>query len=249
MTLADHLFAIILVVIHPIVGYLSFKRLLRRLAAGETIDRIGLYMNTISGHWTLFLVILVLWRWNERDWVTLGFGLKANMAFMIGAVLAVAAIVFLAKQGRQAAAADIGEIRKIREKLGRLEIIIPRNGNELGRFNGLALTAGIVEETLWRGFIIWYFSQFLPLWAAALLCVLGFGLAHAYQGIDNLPTITLVGAVLTLLFLLTGSLWLPMVLHAAIDVFQGRMAYDIIRRSDAAPIQPRNSESIASNAS
>lgn len=232
MTFADHLFVIVLAVIHPIAGYISFQRLLRRVAAGEVVDRTRLYLATIAGHWTLFALALALWFSQGRTWSSLGFGLTTDTGFMVGAALTIAGIVLLVLQIRQIAAADIDEVRGFRGQLGKLDIIIPRNGNELGRFFGLSLTAGIVEETLWRGFMIWYFSQFLPVWAAALISVIGFGLAHAYQGIGNLPKITLVGAAFAGLFLLTGSLWLPMVLHAAVDILQGRLGYDIIRRCD-----------------
>ena len=69
-----------------------------------------------------------------------------------------------------------------------------QNGNELARFYGLSITAGIVEEVLWRGFLIWYLSQFMPVWGAALISTIGFGLAHAYQGLRQVPQITIVGA-------------------------------------------------------
>ena len=122
-------------------------------------------------------------------------------------------------------------------ELGR-RAAIPRNGNELGRFYGLSLTAGIVEEALWRGFIVWYLVQFMPLWAAAVISTLGFGLAHAYQGISNLPKITLVGAALMGLYVLTGSVWLPIVLHSAVDVLQGRTAYEVLCRARVNDAEP-----------
>lgn len=40
----------------------------------------------------------------------------------------------------------------------------------------------------------------------------------------------LVGAVFAGLFLLTGSLWLPIILHAAVNLLQGRLAYNVLRR-------------------
>ncbi len=39
-----------------------------------------------------------------------------------------------------------------------------------------------VEEVLWRGFLILYLSQFMPVWVAAVVSGVSFGLAHAYQG-------------------------------------------------------------------
>ena len=60
----------------------------------------------------------------------------------------------------------------------------------------------------------------------------------------------LVTAVFALLFLLTGSLWLPMILHAAVDILQGRAAYEIMRRSDNATLVKKdNGEAIAANES
>jgi len=230
----DHLFVFVLAVVHPVAGFISIRRLLRRIEAGEVVDRTKLYLTTITSHWILFAFTLALWFSQDRSWSSLGFGLATDTWFVAAMALTAGVLILLAMQIRQVTTADIDEIRKIRGQLGNLEIIIPRNGNELGRFYGLSLTAGIVEETLWRGFMIWYFSQFLPLWVAALISVIGFGLAHAYQGIENLPKVTLVGALFTGLFLLTGSLWLPMLLHAAVDILQGRLAYDVIRRSDMA---------------
>ena len=113
---------------------------------------------------------------------------------------------------------------------GAVFLLVPRNGSELARFNVLSVTAGIVEETLWRGFLIGYLGQFMPVWAAAIISAIGFGVAHGYQGLANIPRITLVAAVFAGLFVLTGSLWLSIILHAAVDLLQGRLAYDVSRR-------------------
>ncbi len=240
MTSIDHLLIIILAVVHPVAGYISFQRLQRRIDAGEAVARNNLYQLTITGQWVLFALTIGAWLYQGRNLQTLGFGLTTNTAFFVGAGLAVAGIVLLLLQIRQIKSAPNEDIRNFRGQLGKLEIIIPRNGNELARFYGMSLTAGIVEETLWRGFIIWYFSHVMPLWAAAMISVIGFGIAHAYQGIGNLPKITLVGAIFAGLYLLTGSLWLPIVLHAAVDILQGRAAFEVIRRAEFD--QPRDTD-------
>ena len=232
MTSIDHLLLIILAVVHPIVGYFSFQRLLRRIEAGEVVDRNNLYQMTMIGQWVLFALTIGAWLYQGRDLPTLGFGLTTDIAFLIGVGVVVLGVFLLLTQVRQIRSAPNEDIRNFRGQLGNLEVIIPRNGNELVRFYGLSLTAGIVEETLWRGFMIWYFSQFMPVWSAALISVIGFGIAHAYQGVGNLPKVTLVGAAFAGLYLLTGSLWLPIVLHAAVDILQGRAAYEVIRRDD-----------------
>jgi len=146
--------------------------------------------------------------------------------------LTIAAIVVLLRQVRQIKSAEQKDIDLVRKQFGRLALIIPQNDNELARFNLLSITAGIVEEILWRGFLIWYLSQMMPLWSAALLSTIGFGLAHAYQGWAHLPKVTMVGAAFAGLYLLSGSIWLPMILHAAVDILQGRLACEAIHRSN-----------------
>ncbi|MCZ6808976.1 MAG: CPBP family intramembrane metalloprotease, partial [Proteobacteria bacterium] len=174
---------------------------------------------------------MAMWAGAERPWSELGFGLQLGLMFAFGVALTILGIVVLFMQLRQVKNATQEEINGIKKRFGKLSIILPQNGNELARFYGLSITAGIVEEILWRGFLIWYLGQFMPLWVAALLSVIGFGLAHAYQGIAHLPQVTAVGAAFTGLYLLSGSIWLPVILHAAVDILQGRLAYNVIYRS------------------
>jgi membrane protease YdiL (CAAX protease family) len=230
MILLDHLLLLILAVAHPVAGYVSFQRLLKRIRAGETVDRARLYDATIAGHWTLFGITLALWVGAGRDLQSLGLGLDVDGRFLAGSLLTLIGIAFLVLQLRQVTTATNEELGTVRRQLGNLEFIIPRNGGELARFYGLSLTAGIVEEVLWRGYMIWYLAHFMPLWYAAAASTLGFAIAHAYQGVANLPRITLVGAVFAGLYVLTGSLWLSMALHSAVDVLQGRTAYEVLRR-------------------
>ncbi len=229
MMLLDHGLVFIIAIVHPIAGLFGFRRLLRRVAAGESVNRSELYRNTMVGHWTLLLICMAIWAGAARPWSALGLGLQLDPRFAIAAILTVLGIVVLLMQVREVKSATQKQLDGIRKRFGKLSLIFPQNGNELARFYGLSITAGIVEEILWRGFLIWYLSQFMPLWGAALVSIIGFGLAHAYQGVANLPPIIAVGAVFTGLYLLTGSIWLPVILHAAVDILQGRLAYDVIK--------------------
>jgi membrane protease YdiL (CAAX protease family) len=136
-------------------------------------------------------------------------------------------------------AADRETLGRFRSQLGPLEIILPAKESELQRFTWLSLTAGIVEETLWRGYLFWYLLHYMPLWSAALISTLAFGLAHAYQGIGNVPKIIAVGAVFAILYMLSGSIWLPILLHALVDLIQGRLAYEIVVRTDEPAPKPQ----------
>jgi membrane protease YdiL (CAAX protease family) len=118
-------------------------------------------------------------------------------------------------------------------RLGSIEIILPRTPGQLRHFYGVAVTAGIVEESIWRGFMLWYFGQLMPLWAAVILSSVSFGAAHAYQGVANIPKYTLTGIVFALIYVLTGSLVVPILLHALADALQGRAVYRLLRTRSA----------------
>jgi len=97
----------------------------------------------------------------------------------------------------------------------------PATWTERRWFAFLCITAGICEETLYRGFLLHYLHFFpctLGLTLALLVSSVIFGLGHLYGGVGGVVGSVLVGFLLGLLFLLTESLLLPMLLHALFDV-------------------------------
>jgi len=232
MPLLDHLFVITFVVIYPIAGYFSFRGLVRRSATGLPVNRVQLYRSTMIGHWLLLLVGLLIWNYDARPWSSLGLDWSIDRGFLLALALTLVSFIVLAIQLHQVKKVKPRKLARFKAQFGDLILMMPHNGNELMRFNLLSVTAGIVEEILWRGFLIWYLNQAMDLWAAALLSALCFGLAHSYQGLAQLPKISLVGAALAGLYVLSGSLWLPILLHSAIDIVQGQLACDVVNRSD-----------------
>jgi membrane protease YdiL (CAAX protease family) len=234
MTILDHLFIILFAVVHPAVGFISFRRVVRRINAGETISRNNMYFQTIAVQWLLFIAGVAIWAHSSRPWSAIGFRFDLDWRFALGAGLTVVCAVALLLQARQIRVADANSVQKLVDKLGHLTTLIPRTSNELALFNGVSVTAGIVEEFLWRGVLIWYLSQYLPLWAAAVISTIGFAAGHSYQGLAHLPGVLVIGTVLAGLYLLTGSIALPIVLHILVDILQGRGLCELMRRNNMA---------------
>ena len=246
MTTIDHFFVFGIAIVFPIASFISFRRLLARIAKGEKFKRSELYTSTALSLWGIFAATIALWTFSNRSWADLGINLQLDGAFVFAALLTVAGIVALYLQRRHVMSGDRETLNGYRDQLGTMDVFLPRNGNELGRFYGVSLTAGIVEEVVWRGFLIWYLSFYMPVWAAAVVSSIGFGLAHAYQGIRNVPQVTLVGGVFALLFVISGSVWLPMILHAAVDMFQGRLAYDVVNLTNGDQAPPNDAPAAVS---
>lgn len=64
---------------------------------------------------------------------------------------------------------------------------------------------------------------------AAATAVLIFGVGHAYQGVRGIVSTALAGAIGMAVYLLTGSLLAPMLLHAALDLVNGLTFYRVLR--------------------
>ena len=110
--------------------------------------------------------------------------------------------------------------------LGRNVSMLPQRGIELTLWIALSVTAGICEETLFRGYLQ---RQFMALTKSApagiLLSAATFGAAHAYQGFRMMILIALYGAMFGILAYWRGGSVRPgMIAHAWNDSLNGVLA-------------------------
>jgi membrane protease YdiL (CAAX protease family) len=96
----------------------------------------------------------------------------------------------------------------------------PRTARERWLATAISVSAGITEEVTFRGLFVAAGVGLLhvPAWAAALLSAVVFGVGHRYQGIRGMIGTGVLGVVFAALYLLSGNLLIPIVLHVAIDV-------------------------------
>ena len=82
----------------------------------------------------------------------------------------------------------------------------------------VAPTAAFCEELLYRGYLHAQLLRWSDSVAAALILgAVAFGLAHAYQGVQGMARAALLGALLAVPVIRTGSLWPSMAAHFVID--------------------------------
>lgn len=114
---------------------------------------------------------------------------------------------FLAEQAT-GEAADLSSLAAIEGNLG----------NYLGMLALGVLFGGVIEEVIDRGFLIgWGTAEFGRKWAVPLLLItsLGFGLAHAWQGIGGMITTGLSGLCYGAVYLLCDRKLLPAIMMHA----------------------------------
>jgi membrane protease YdiL (CAAX protease family) len=109
--------------------------------------------------------------------------------------------------------------------LGRNASMLPQRGIELTFWIALSVSAGICEETIFRGYLQ---RQFMALTKSApagiLLSAATFGAAHAYQGFRMMILIALYGAMFGILAYWRGSVRPGMIAHAWQDSLNGVLA-------------------------
>jgi uncharacterized protein len=112
---------------------------------------------------------------------------------------------------------------KVLRRMEGFNALLPVTGREKLWYAALAITAGICEEFLFRGFVLYIIPVLvpaMPAWGALALSAVIFGLAHSYQGWKGVLQTGLVGLVFGMMYRYTGSLYAVMAFHALIDLMQ-----------------------------
>ena len=197
---------------------LALRTMIRlgRLGAGTNVDRVQLYERTILFQLLMFgLVLFGIWlngsplatvlgdRWRSVRDVFRDAGIGVAFLFvsvMLGAIL----------RGH-GGGPD-----------GAVQFLFPHGGAEIALWILLSVTAGICEETIYRGYLQ---RQFMALTKNASLGIIlsaaVFGMSHAYQGFGHAMQIGLLGVISGILAYWRKSVRPGMFAHALQDIMGG----------------------------
>ena len=234
-TVWDHVVAIVIALAYPIRGAFALRRRLHGSSDDLSKLRLRTYRIAMAALWASALAIVALWIANGRTWGMVGLvpvfsGGTVGILFGLVVVAAVAL-----RQAR--AGVDERQAEVMKRRIGGGVRLMPHSGRELGEFSLLAITAGICEEVIYRGFFVWYLQALgLPLLPAAGVSCVVFGFAHLYQGVRGVILTTVIGAFLSGVYLLSGSLFPGMLIHALMDLYTGRLMFEVLRREAAAGV-------------
>ena len=201
----------------------------RRSQIDPRAARVWLWSSWIILLWTMTVVVVALWVFEARAWNALRLTNPHGWRLWVasGLVLALASY-FLSFVVRIARSPRRKRVQMANPDVARMA---PRAGSEMGLWLALSLTAGICEEFIFRGYLIWAFQPVLGLWGAAALSLAAFAMAHAYQGPKGMVAVAVLGLLFTLAVLCFGSLWPAMALHALVDAGQGLTTWIVLRRA------------------
>lgn len=229
----DHLLFALVVLITPALEWRwLYPRLRRDVAHGDPAVRRAYYRTGMLMSWGLTGLVLAWWIVSDRPWESLLLGMVTTVQLAIGCGLAVVGLVLTWVQWR-VVCGNPKHLEMVRRSLGQGQALLPHTPGERRSFLLVAVTAGICEEVLYRGFVMGYVGTWTGPELAVVLSSVAFGLAHLYLGFSHVIRTTVVGAVYALIALAAGSLWPAMILHVATDLVGGDLAYRAVQASVA----------------
>jgi len=193
---------------------------IERLKA-TNLSRVRFYALTLLFEWLLFAFVMVgVWRFGASVLIVLGDHwhslrqLLRDIGIAVGFWMVATVLLWI-----------FGWLLRITERSSDVRFELPHRGIELTLWVALSVTAGICEETIFRGYLQ---RQFLALTknvpAAISFSAVAFGAGHAYQGFRMVLLITLYGAMFGILAHWRRSVRPGMIAHAWQDSLNGVLA-------------------------
>ncbi|MBD0379679.1 CPBP family intramembrane glutamic endopeptidase [Paenibacillus sedimenti] len=199
--------SVILIVMFPLLGYFYYKNL-------SKLGKIKFYYHLIGWYWALTAILYALNK--DSNILTIE---KMHAPFVVEICMWTGIIVWLISESLPVVLAlTSAQYRAMVKREVILNDSMPLTLSERRVFTFVALTIGICEEVMWRGWLPSLLQDFsLPLWLSFVIAGIAFGLGHFLQGLKGIMNSLIFSVVATFVFLLSGSLLIPIILHILYD--------------------------------
>jgi membrane protease YdiL (CAAX protease family) len=182
----------------------NFYRMLKKQLNTAPDARILYYRTQVLWEWSWVVVLVVIAIPISQPLAWIGLVLPNLWGWIILAALLLGiglSIVLLQRNPRALSA--------MQRSLQTPSILMPATPLERKWFAVAAITAGICEELLYRGFLTRYLSIYFPGFGFLLISILSgliYGLSRAYQGLKGIIQTALTGFSYAIIFYLSGNL-------------------------------------------
>ena len=229
----DHLLLLALLASAVLEWRSLYPRFVRAAALGVPGARLRYYAFQIAILWVQAAWVVALWIALGRPWAALLLGSSPLWRLAIGWALA-GVYIWLALSQRRALLAKPSRLARFMQSIGSAEALVPRTSGERRAFVAVSITAGITEELLFRGFVLWYASQWAGPVGGFLVSSAIFGMMHVYLGVRHVPRTAIAGAFFYAVAMSAGSLLPAMLSHAVADLVSGDIGFRALTAGDAA---------------
>lgn len=198
-----------LCLVYPLGTLLTTEDPVKLLESLDDTMRLVLFITTIAFQWLTFLFIFGATFRENTGLAGLGFKRIRLVDFFWAFAFLAAANLLLS--GLALLLNELGM-----PMLGEIKFLIPQDTTGRITWFFLSLTAGICEETAFRGYLMTrlrLIGGFQNWVIPTIISALVFGACHAYQGLPGLIVISVYGVLFSLLYIRTRSIWPGIIAH------------------------------------
>jgi len=217
----------------------DYARLKYAIDQGDREARTRLYLEILQFEWVSAALALIALEFDKTKlmaatlqigdswfahWVSTSSISGANGLTAIGAGLLISlALMILARLRARRRGPDFLESRAKpwwRKFVPDIRPLIPTTGRERWLFAAIAVSAGLCEEIVFRAWLLFTLHTSLGFdgTTSVFLAAALFGLCHIYQGPTGVVGATCAGVLLSALYIGTGTLLVPIILHSLLDL-------------------------------
>ena len=195
---------------------INFFRAFKKQINIDTSARLLFYRTQILWEWSWVIVLVIIVAPASIPLAALGLTPPKPIGWIIMAVLllGIGLSVVLIRRSPGAMASMQGSLEASM-------ILLPSTDTERRWYAATAITAGICEELLYRGFLIPYLHYNFKVQDWTIIAVLSgiiYGLSRLYQGFKGFSQTALTGFAYTYVYLFSGSVVPAMVFHILVEL-------------------------------
>lgn len=189
------------------------------------------YIKIAISLWIPTLFLVYLFYTNNLSVVSLNYIITANWQNILSFTLLFLAFAYLVFLSRTI---KVNEQLKsqITSKFQPFISLMPVTKSQVLTFTLLvSVSAGICEELIFRAYLYTLLDTYMGITGAIILSSIVFGFWHIYLGWQEMLRTGVMGAIFCGIYIFTGNIIVPMILHVFIDVYSGLIFYFSMQKS------------------
>lgn len=207
----DHAFFFLLAIVVPIVVLRNARR---TAASGSApaLSREKNYRRNVVPWSVPVLILLYKWFGYGRPFGDLGLSFESPELLFAGLALLAALLISFFVASRT----GLGRNYLMASAYARSGLhtpAVPKTKKEIPSFLALDLAETVSDEVVYRAFMLFYLSTYLPLPAAALIAVLIYVFSESFRGPAGMARAAVLGGTNMTLLVVAGSLWYPIAIQ------------------------------------
>ncbi|MEP5614311.1 MAG: type II CAAX endopeptidase family protein [Cyclobacteriaceae bacterium] len=212
--------AIVVGILFPLYAVLTSKKTIKKLE--DNPDALTeVYKGTILALVAITLVVAVAMKTDQIPLEVVGLAFIRNPIWILALFTISAIALFFISKIR----IPDNKMESARQSLQGVRHILPKNQREYRWMVATAFVAGVFEEVVFRGFLVWIVGLHLPIAVAIVGVNIMFSVAHATTKLNNAIKAFGLGLFFSATYYFTGSLWLAMLTHIIVDLYAATFSY------------------------